>query len=178
MAGKLKALVLSWVVFWIAVTFLIFQAGVLLWPTSYWITVDRLFAFDTPKSERVVLEVDREIHRRFIGEWSVVVRVHVEDGWKVWCTASGKGDYVPDASLPDPLTLHWWTGGQCETPPPGRYYIATVWAIFGRGPLPTKYVDVNSNVFTVSELPVEDFPAVKQPPPPFPETDKGARSPR
>lgn len=150
MARKLKEFSLSWPIFWLAVGFLIFKAVTILWPSSWWLEVESVIAFDTPEGEEVLMEVERTIHRDFTGEWAVAVRRAENGGWTVWCTANGANWYSKDAALPNPLTLRWWTNGQCETPPPGKYLISTVWTIRGAGGLPDKFVDTTSNVFRVA----------------------------
>jgi hypothetical protein len=65
--------------------------------------------------------------------------------------ASGGGDYRPDAVLPSPLTLDWWTYGQCTHPPVGQIMGSTVWTI--NTALPgVRTVVAESNVFRVSEV--------------------------
>jgi hypothetical protein len=129
--------------------YLLFRITISLWPASWWLDVDRVAVFDSVSGADVIMEVDRTIHRDFVADWSVVVRSHDSGGWKVWCTARGTSDYRPDAALPDPLTLEWWTDGKCTRPPPGQYLISTIWTVRGRGGLPDKLVQSLSNIFTV-----------------------------
>lgn len=150
MARRLIQMMHSWALFWLAVGYLTFRVTAAAWPSSWWLDVDRVAVFDSIAGADVILEVDRTIHRSFVADWSVVVRSYEEGAWTVWCTARGTSDYRPDAALPDPLTLSWWTDGECTTPPPGRYLISTIWTVRGRGGLPDKLVQSVSNIFDVS----------------------------
>lgn len=118
------------------------------WPSSWWLTVRHVIAFDGPATAPVVMDVNRTIQRAFIADWSVLIRRWNGARWVVYCAANGGGEYRPDADLPDPVTLDWWTNGQCTTPVQGRYLISTVWTIRG-GALPDKVVRAESNVFEV-----------------------------
>lgn len=120
------------------------------WPASWWYSVRSVVVFDSVVGADVLMQVDRTIHRPFVGEWSVLVRRQTPDGegWEIVCVAHGRSNYRPDARLPDPLTLDWWTAGQCPRPPAGRILISTIWTIdsgIGR----TKAVVAESNFFTV-----------------------------
>lgn len=145
-------LILRQWVFFLALSWLIVWSALQLWPTSYWMTVSRVHAFDTPHKEDVVMDVDRVIARPFVGQWSVLVRSWSDKGWEIYCTAQGSADYRPDAVLPDPLTLAWWTNGQCLTPDTGTYFISTIWSI-KHAILPEKIISAESNVFRVLDLP-------------------------
>lgn len=112
--------------------------GLLLWywtlaaypRASFWYQVNDIVVFDTPVGEEVVMDVERTIRRPFTARWSVLVReLSDENGWEIVCTAQGSGNYRPDAVLPNPTTLGWWTDGQCATLEPGYYMISTVWRI-------------------------------------------------
>jgi len=122
-----------------------------LWPPSYWLDVDEVIVFDGPAESDVFMRVDRDIRRPFHAQWDVLVRELATGGSTVVCAARGHGDYRVDAVLPDPLTLDWWTEGQCPTLPPGEYFISTVWVIEG-GSLPDKLVRSESNVFRITEV--------------------------
>ena len=150
MARRIIDRIASWPLVVLACAYLLFRAATAAWPASWWLTVDRVAVFDTLVPAEIVLFVDRAIHRPFVGEWSVLVRRFDEGEWTIVCAASGVSDYRPDAALPDPLTLDWWTNGQCGTPSPGRYLISTIWTIKGEQyGLPDKVVQALSNVFEV-----------------------------
>lgn len=143
----------SWAAAGVAAAWLLFLAVTTAWPASWWFTVQRVLVYDAPAGAEVVMDVDRRIYRPFVAEWSVLVRRRVGEGWKIACTADGKGDYRTDAVLPVPLTLRWWTDGEPACAPaalgPGEYFVSTIWTIQGVGALPDKVVQVASNVFTI-----------------------------
>ena len=134
--------------------------GVLLWylalatypRPSFWYQIEDIVVFDVPEGEEIVLDVDREIRRPFTARWSVLVREYSESasGWEIVCVARGHGDYRPDATLPEPLTLRWWTNGQCPQLEPGRYMISTVWRI-DAPTLGERVVARDSNIFVVGD---------------------------
>jgi hypothetical protein len=122
-----------------------------LWPASWWLDVRSVLAFDSLTGADVMLQVDRKIRRPFTAEWRVLVRRLNPDGrLEIVCAATGGGDYRPDAALPEPLTLRWWTNGQCPHPPPGQVMISTVWTINTGLPGPRQVV-TDSNIFTVRD---------------------------
>jgi hypothetical protein len=149
MARRLNEWLHSWLLFWLAGAYLAFRLLVAFWPAGWWMSVERVVAFDGVANADVILDVDRVIHRPFRAEWSVLVRGYDGGRWVIWCTAHGAGNYIPTAALPDPLTLEWWTDGECVTPPPGRYMISTIWTIQGTHTLPDKVIQTASNVFEV-----------------------------
>ena len=149
MAGRIKQALAHPLALWLALAYLAFKAAVIFWPASWWFEVRRVLVFDAIAGAEVLMEVDREIHRPFLANWFVVVRRYNDGAWEVVCTADGSADYRPEAALPDPLTLDWWTQGACPSLPPGRYLVSTIWTIPGRRTLPDKVVQTASNVFTV-----------------------------
>ena len=128
-----------------AVIFVFLPIG--LWPASWWLEVRDVNVSDAQKGEPVVMAVDRSIHRAFRGHWSVTVRQWDGAGWVTYCNAQGSSNYRADARFPVPLTLKWWTDGQCYDLSPGRYKLTTRWVIDTS--LPDKAVAVDSNVFEV-----------------------------
>ncbi len=81
------------------------------------------------EGESAILTVDREIKRPLHMEFSVRVQVRRGTGWVDDCAmSSGVIAYSPDAELPDPVTLDWWTWGECPTLPAGPARIVTTWA--------------------------------------------------
>jgi hypothetical protein len=149
MARGLVRFLVSRPVFVVAVLWLGWVVVTALWPASWWLSVDRKLAFDGPAGAPVVLDVERRIHRPFVADWSVLVRRWTPGGWTVACAARGGGDYRPDAALPTPVTLGWWTDGKCSALPAGRYFVSTVWTIRAGDLWPEKLLHVDSNVFTV-----------------------------
>jgi hypothetical protein len=146
---------MSWIFGWSGTlaTALIFAAYLTLtyWPASWWYSVRSVVVLDSVVGADVLMRVDRAIHRPFVGQWSVLVRrLNADGAWEIVCDAQGRSNYRPDAALPSPLTLEWWTAGQCSNPPAGKLLISTIWTIepaIGN----TKAVVVESNIFEVTE---------------------------
>jgi hypothetical protein len=138
--GALLAVVLWW-------------AASVLPPSSFWFVARSMVVPDSVVGSDTVLLVDREIRRPVYGDWTVTVRKHVGDGWVLHCVATGGSDYSPLASLPDPLTLDWWTLDQCQDLTAGTYFITTTWAF--RPPWLPGYrrsPPLVSNAFRVMEI--------------------------
>lgn len=112
------------------------------------LVVSRLHVDSVRVGEPVTMQVEREIKRPFLADWSVVVRTVTPEGLQQHCEAqSPPRDYSPDARLPDPLTLDWWTGGQCAPLPVGQHLVSTTWTVRLAGAdVP---VSITSNVFEV-----------------------------
>jgi hypothetical protein len=123
-------------------------------PTSrYWFIAESMVIPDAPVGDDVLMIVNRTIKRQVFGEWTVTVRAQQENGWSIYCVARGESDYSPLAVLPDPLTLDWWTYGQCEPPPPGTYFVTTTWAFSPAWiPGPRRTPPLVSNSFRVLEV--------------------------
>lgn len=100
-------------------------------PTSdYWLEPHSMIVADFEVGEDPTLVVYREIHRSVFGEWSTTIRKAEQTGWVIYCAASGSNRYKPEAQLPEPTTLNWWSNGQCSIDEPGQYYITTTWTLF------------------------------------------------
>lgn len=117
------------------------------WPASRWLEVRSIQIDNATAGEEVTMTVDRQIHSDFIGEWVVSVR-NLDDG--VVCTATGVSNYRKGAKSPTPLTLDWWTNGECAILPAGKYFVATDWMIRPHGICPEKTIRQDSNVFEVT----------------------------
>lgn len=122
---------------------------VLMWPASWWFEVRAVDVKSAHFGEPVEMAVDRSINRSFAGKWSVTVRQWDGSGWVAWCNATGQSNYREGARFPVPLTLKWWTDGQCTPLPAGRYKLTTAWLIDTM--LPDKTVVVDSNVFQIDQ---------------------------
>lgn len=135
---------------WSQVLILLWGLFLVSWafPASWWFEVPRLRVMDGVAGAPIVMEVDRKIHRPFSGEWSVLVRKKRGEHWVVACPSYGMGNYRPDAELPEPLTLNWWTDGACPTLVAGTYLMTTSWSIYPTY-LPKKWVQITSNEFTI-----------------------------
>lgn len=149
MARRVVTWMQSWLAFWIFGAWLALWFLTHFWPPSWWLEVRRVVVFDTVPGAEVIMDVDREIRRNFIADWAVVVRRYVGGAWTVECTARGTSDYRPTAALPDPLTLDWWTEGECPNLRSGRYLVSTIWTVRGQYGLPDKVIQSLSNVFEV-----------------------------
>lgn len=118
-------------------------------PAPYELKVTRVTVPNIERGERVLLDVDRTVERRFSAQWTVEVQqlaggdfVGMPD-----CTGSGVGVYDPTESLPEDVDLDWWIGhDSCELDV-GEYRIITTWsADVERGPVVISDV---SNTFAV-----------------------------
>ncbi len=86
------------------------------------------------QGETAVIQFDRVIHQPLHMEFTVRVQGKARQGWVEVCAmSSGVILYTPDAVLPDPVTLDWWTWGKCPTLPEGPARIVTTWAPDARG---------------------------------------------
>jgi hypothetical protein len=124
-------------------------ALIVWWPESYWMEVKKVHIDDGPRSASLAMIVDRTVAHRFTGTWIVVIRRWENGGWATQCTASGNGDYKPDAKFPSVLDLKWWTDGKCHPLPVGKYIVTTTWKIDLSG-LPDKFITIDSNSFEVT----------------------------
>lgn len=133
-------------------------------PASFWFRASTMIIPDVPAGDDVILLVDRQIHRPVYGEWTTTLRQQTSpQEWQLVCVARGDSDYDVRAALPSSTTLDWWTGGQCENPGPGTYFLTTTWTFFPDAlpgiPLPNgrRTPPLVSNAFRV--LDVEGLPA-------------------
>lgn len=77
--------------------------------------------------------VDRIIHRSIYMTASVRVMQPTPHGMQQVCIADGPTIlYRPEAVMPQPVDLDWWTWGHCPMLPEGRTVIETTWT--PRGP--------------------------------------------
>ena len=87
------------------------------------------------------LHIDRIIHAPIEMSWTVRVMEEADDGWRQVCQASsGVFQYRPEARLPVPTSLEWWTDGQCVDLPPGPARIITTWTPQRAGLDPVTYI--------------------------------------
>jgi hypothetical protein len=85
--------------------------------------------------------VDRTIRAPIEMSWTVRVMEEADDGWRQVCQASsGVFQYRPEARLPVPTSLEWWTDGQCVDLPPGPARIITTWTPQRAGLDPVTYI--------------------------------------
>ena len=72
--------------------------------------------------------VDRIIHRAIYMTASVRVMQPTRRGVEQVCIADGPTIlYRPEAVMPQPVDLGWWTWGHCPILPDGRTVIETTW---------------------------------------------------
>lgn len=137
-------------------TMLLFFVVAGYWTSTFWPPVERwyelhsLWVDDAKVGQPITMHVNRVIHRPFFGKFGVVVRQNTPKGWMVVCNGAGGGDYRPDAVLPSPLTLGWWSNRECPVASePGEYAVTTT--IVMVSPLGFRRVlKHESNVFTVT----------------------------
>lgn len=136
---------------WTRILYTLWAMFVISWllPASLWFTVAHVRVLDSKVGEPILMEVSREIHQPFFAEWVVVVRRERRGRWIVVCPSIGQTDYRIDADLPDPLTLEWWSNGDCGALPPGHYMVTTTWSIYPKQ-MPAKQVRVESNEFDIT----------------------------
>lgn len=119
-------------------------------PASWWFEVHEVHVEDARAGEPVEVRYTRTIHRRFRGEWLVSVKVVSADGVQEACQGEGKTIYTPDAVLPVPLTLEWFTAGGCADLPAGSYVANAQWNLMLPWPFGSRQVERTSNVFVVT----------------------------
>jgi hypothetical protein len=87
---------------------------------------------------------DRKIKAPIVMGFTVRVMERRGDGYLQTCKMEAAPfQYSPQAQLPDPITLDWWTDGECADLPDGPARIYTTWlpAVVGMQPL-VVYSDV------------------------------------
>jgi hypothetical protein len=114
------------------------------WPASFWFEVDQMEVTDGYPGENLVI-FDREIDRAFHGSYHVEIR---DVSREIICTGGDTLQYVPESTLPERITLDWWSNGGCNELPPGVYTLSTTWVI-DEIPLFNKRVTARSKPFTV-----------------------------
>lgn len=82
----------------------------------------------TRQGDTAILEVHRQILHPIHMGFNVRIQSLGEKGWHETCAMqAGPILYQPDAALPEPVTLDWWTWGECPTLPEGKARIVTTW---------------------------------------------------
>ena len=78
------------------------------------------------------LYVDRAIKRPVDMSFRVRVQERVPGGWRTVCEGrDGPIHYDPGTVLDQPVTLEWWTNGECVTLPEGPARVITSWTPLG-----------------------------------------------
>lgn len=127
--------------------------ALIFWPASHWLSVKTIHISDASQGAPVVMIVDREIVRPFVGRYNVSIHAWVNNAWQAHCNTpiSDPWTYKVGAKYPVPLTLQWWTEGKCHPLPPGKYMVTTSWYLYDLGIFPDKRVTVESNIFEVKQ---------------------------
>ena len=104
-------------------------------------TTAQYFDVRSISAERVgdsaILHVDREIYAPIEMSFSVRIMAEGADGWHQFCKMQAEPfQYRPEAVLPTPTILSWWTDGKCVTLPPGPAQIITTWSPANRALAP------------------------------------------
>lgn len=75
------------------------------------------------------LTVNRAIKAPLHMRFTVRVMEQEPAGWNEFCNMSSDAAilYQPNAVLPEPVTLDWWTWGECPVLPPGPARVITTW---------------------------------------------------
>jgi hypothetical protein len=118
--------------------------GVNLMPTSLDATTD-YFEVHAISAERLgetaTLKVNRTISKPITMSPTVRIMERGNIGWREYCIAEGPSiEYRPEAELPDPTPLSWWTWGKCPTLPEGDAQIWTTWRPVRGDLAPLSYV--------------------------------------
>lgn len=87
------------------------------------------------------LWVDRSIHSPLHMTFSVRIMQQTDGGWREFCAVQSDPIlYQPDAVIDHPVTLDWWTRGECASLPDGPARIVTTWAPTARNLQPVTYI--------------------------------------
>lgn len=138
---------LDWGSYAAIAAFLLWMAARLVpvWP---WFEPRTLLVADSSAGEPVTIGYQRTIRRETLVGYTAVVRRM--PGLEIVCEATAQPFlYRPGAELPHPVTLEWWTGGDCGDLPAGEYQLDTCWTLTNRlaGLLPERTACLTSNVF-------------------------------
>lgn len=146
--GRAALDLLPWVfVAWIGAVQLMHWARDVV-PASAWFEVIGVTVSDTRAGQPVRMNVSRIIHAPFTASWVATVRRMTDNGLEFACSSFGTNDYRLESTLPEPLTLDWWTYPvRCDLKP-GRYRLDTLWTLDLPG-YPPKTVGAQSNVFEI-----------------------------
>lgn len=134
----------------IVTVFLLWLVAAQLAPAQWWLDVRSVVVANAKAGEQPTMNVDRSIYQRFPGTYTVDVEKRMPSGrYSVVCSVRNSTNYRPDAELPDPLLLDWWTWPAICKLGPGRHRVETTWRI--EAPLfPDKVLTVMSNTFEVT----------------------------
>lgn len=140
---------------WVALV-LVAWAGLAMIPAqALWFDPGDVVVSSSDIDHPPVIFFEREIKRPARISYSIVVRV-IGTQSPVCAPTVGPFEYRPDATLPDPIDLVWWTGGddRCWPRDPGEYIMETCWTVVSPfwGAVPPKTVCRTSNPFTIAAV--------------------------
>lgn len=95
--------------------FLFFVPSALM--SSLWVNLESVHITNPMKDDGVIeLTVDREVHRKFKGNYVVTIRKVVDDKEIEICEGMPLAPvtYDPLIDLPEPVSLTWWLGSQAH----------------------------------------------------------------
>ena len=122
------------------------------WPVDLWYVLNAVRVDDAREGEPVIIMPDRQILRDFSGRYVTTVR-SVPDMRPI-CSGGSSVPYRASSTLPDPVTLDWWTAG--ALPPcmehlkPGHYVLTSCIHVDSEVPLVGVVSScVDSNIFKV-----------------------------
>jgi len=124
-----------------------------LWPMSYWYELKTVHINDYEAGTPGEMLVVGKVTRPFYGTRTVTIARFGGQRWEMHCVARNEYQFRPLNKLPQPLTLKWWTWGQCHPLPPGQYQLSTTVQIFEGQALFEKTISIESNIFTVHDHP-------------------------
>ena len=119
-----------------------------------YMTVNHVSVGNSVAGQNVELEVAREIKQDFLGSYTVEVRRFPSR--EVVCTANDTLAYKTTSSLPETITLEWWSNdAECSGRflAPGDYIITTTWVVHIQAHgIPEPALTIESNPFTVTAV--------------------------
>lgn len=143
---------------------LVLWMGLAFVPVQWvWFDPEDYFVSDGTPDSVPLITFDRVIRREVKMTYHVSIRSLGPNGGagRITCDpTNGPFTYRPNAELPDPITLDWWTGGddRCWPQEPGTYVSETCWTVVSPfwGLVPPKSVCRKSNVFTIRAIAPEE----------------------
>lgn len=137
----------------LAAVLLLIWTGLALVPaTWFWFQPGPVVVSDSVGGAAPVLGFERTIKRSVQMSYQVTIR-KMRSKSPVCDPQRGPFTYRPDAELPDPIDLVWWSGAdvRCWPQEPGTYIAETCWTVVSPfyGLVPPKTVCRESNPFTV-----------------------------
>lgn len=115
------------------------------WPASWWYSLNSVIVTNEYVGNKRLIQVDREIHRAFFGQWYVETQIKLAAGYATVQRCAGQDWYRPDKSMPDHVTIDWWMGTNCtlaggfDSVPVGEYRLCT-WVVINTDYFPDKVV--------------------------------------